>query len=135
MTPIAPTVNVMDAVIKALVNCGSRLLPVFNFSHSPMAVMRLSKSINSPIIAPSTIEIIIIIGPVVCKLSLTMTSINCIVPLMPKRRIMIPHTIMSVSFKFSFMRCRIKRPNRLPQIINTTLRMVPIPCIGCSSSF
>ena len=128
MTPIAPTVNVIDAVMKAFVNCGSRLLPVFNFNHSPMAVMRRSKSIISPIIAPKTMEIIIIIGPVVCRLSLTMTNIYCIVPLMPNNKIMIPHTIISVSFKFSFMRCRMNKPSRLPQMINTTLMMVPIPC-------
>ena len=68
-------------------------------------------------------------GPVVCKDPLTMTSIYCMAPLIPRRSTIIPLTIMSVCFKFSFIKRPNARPHRLPAMIRPMLMAVPKPII------
>ena len=128
-TPIAPTVKVRDAVIKACVNCGSPVLPVFAFTQSPNTVIQRLRSMTSPIMAPATMLIIISIGPVVCSVPFTITSIYCMAPLIPRSSTMMPLTIMSVCFKFSFINRPNARPQRLPAIMRPMLMAVPKPII------
>ena len=126
---MAPTVNVSDAVIKACVNCGSPVLPVFAFTQSPKTVIQRLRSISSPITAPATMLIIMSIGPVVCSVPFTMTSIYCMAPLIPRRRTIMPLTIMSVCFKFSFINRPNARPHKLPAMMRPMLMAVPKPII------
>ena len=128
-TPIAPTVKVRDAVIKAWVNFGSPALPVRAFTQSPNTVIQRFRSMTSPIMAPTTMLIIISKGPVVCSVPFTITSIYCMVPLIPRSSTMMPLTTMSVCFKFSFINRPNARPQRLPAIIRPMLMAVPKPII------
>ena len=128
-TPIAPTVKVRDAVIKAWVNFGSPALPVRAFTQSPNTVIQRLRSIISPIMAPTTMLIIISIGPVVCSVPFTITSIYCMAPLIPRSNTMMPLTTMSVCFKFSFINRPNARPQRPPAIIRPMLMAVPKPII------
>ena len=128
-TPIAPTVKVRDAVMKAWVNFGSPALPVRAFTQSPNTVIQRLRSMTSPIMAPTTMLIIISIGPVVCSVPFTITSIYCMAPLIPRSSTMMPLTTMSVCFKFSFINRPNARPQRLPAIIRPMLMAVPKPII------
>ena len=119
-------------MINACVNLGSPVLPVLSFTQSPKTVIHRSKSMISPITAPTTMLIIINKGPVVCKEPLTMTSINCMAPLIPSNSTMIPHTTIRVCFKLSFINRPHVSPIILPPIMSPMLITVPKPIIFLS---
>ena len=130
---IAPMHTVSDAVTNPLTNPASPSLPVLARSQTPNCSKRASRSIASPMTAPTARLMRIVMVPPEESAELpseavATASIFSMAPPMPRKRTARPQAWMSASCSFCVMRRRPSRPTTPPTTMQHTLMMVPRPC-------